>query len=82
MNAHPLYVLFKSTFDVNVSHAQSIQNEVLAWCLQNFWVRARVVVDYFLYIYIYIYPSIHFNGRDSPNPVLASTLAISVKPYP
>lgn len=55
MNAHPLYVLFKSTFDVNVSHAQSIQNEVLAWCLQNFWVRERVVVDYFLYIYIYIY---------------------------
>lgn len=42
-------------FDMDVSYAQSIQNDVLAWCLQIFWVRERVVVDYFSYIYIYLY---------------------------
>lgn len=42
---------------MDVSHAQSIQNDVLAWCLQIFWVRERVVVDYFSYIYIYTHQS-------------------------
>lgn len=40
-------------FDMDISYAQSIQNDVLAWCLQISWVRERVVVDYFSYIYIY-----------------------------
>lgn len=66
---------------MDISYAQSIQNDVLAWCLQISWVRERVVVDYFSYIYIlYIHPSIHASGLDSSHPVSVSTLPISIKP--